>query len=87
MMRKTSFVLVGLVALLAVPSGFVNAAADLDDATILAMFDEANTADIITGRLGAKYGASKEVRELARMVVTDHVTVQQLGATWQGSSG
>src|SRR5262245_14555813 len=79
MMRKTSSVLVGLVALLAVPSSVVHTARALDDATILAVFDQANTADIITGRLGAKYGASEEVRALGRMVVTDHEAVQQLG--------
>ncbi len=56
-----------------------NAATALDDATIFAIFDEANSADIWTGRLGVKYGHSVEVRQLGKMVVTDHVAVQQLG--------
>lgn len=51
----------------------------LDDATILAIFDQANSADISTGWLGAKYGNSEEVRALGRMVATDHVVVQQRG--------
>lgn len=55
------------------------AAGVLDDATILAIYDQANAADIVTGRLGAKYGASEEVRALGRMVATDHMAVQQMG--------
>ena len=55
------------------------AAGALDDATILAIYDQANTADIVTARLGAKYGASEEVRALGRMVATDHMAAQQLG--------
>lgn len=51
----------------------------LDDATILAIFDQANTTDIIIGRVGAKRGSAEEVRALGRMVVTDHVAVQQMG--------
>ena len=63
-------------AILNLPAG---AAAVLDDATILAIFDQANAADIVTGRLGAKYGASEDVRALGRMVASDHVAVQQMG--------
>ena len=37
--------------------------AKLDDATIVAIFDAANTADIETGNLAAKQGSSAEVRE------------------------
>jgi putative membrane protein len=55
------------------------AAGVLDDATILAIYDQANAADVVTGRLGAKYGASEEVRALGRMVATDHMAAQQLG--------
>lgn len=51
----------------------------LDDATILAIFDQANSVDIYTGRLGAMHGNSEEVRALGRMVSTDHVAVQQMG--------
>ena len=79
MMRNRSFVIVGLIVVCLLPSHGAGAAAALDDATILAIFDQANAADIVTGRLGAKYGASAELRALAAMVVTDHVAVQQMG--------
>ncbi|HFE37349.1 MAG TPA: DUF4142 domain-containing protein [Gammaproteobacteria bacterium] len=51
----------------------------LDDATILAIFDQANATDIYIGRLGAKYGYTEEVRKLGEMVTSDHVAVQQMG--------
>lgn len=52
-------------------------AAALDDATIFAIFDQANSTDITMGRIGAKRGASKEVRELGKMVATHHEEAQQ----------
>lgn len=51
----------------------------LDDATIVAIFDAANTADIETGRLAADRGASKEVRDFGAMLVRDHQQVRQMG--------
>ena len=51
----------------------------LDDATIFAIFDQAHSAEIGTGRLGYKYGHAKEVRAHAKMVATDHEAVQQMG--------
>ena len=78
-MRKGSFVMVCLIVALTASSRDAGAASALDDATILAIFDQANTADIVTGRLGAKYGASEQVRALARMVAIEHVAVQQMG--------
>ncbi len=51
----------------------------LTDATIISIFDDANTADIITGRIGATKGHSDEVKALGRMVATDHVHVQNMG--------
>ena len=59
--------------------GTPRAVATLDDATILAVFDQANQADILTGWLGAKYGDSEDVRALGRMVARDHAAVQQMG--------
>ena len=53
--------------------------AALDDATILAIFDQANSADIATGKVGIQNGNSEEVRALGRMVVTDHTAVRQMG--------
>ena len=55
------------------------AGAKLDDATVFAIFDQANGADVWTGRLGVKYGQSDEVRALGKMVATDHEAVQQMG--------
>ncbi|MCC6927797.1 MAG: DUF4142 domain-containing protein [Gemmatimonadaceae bacterium] len=51
----------------------------LDDATIVAIFDAANTADIETGKLAAERGASKEVRAFGAMLVHDHEQVRQMG--------
>jgi putative membrane protein len=57
----------------------VASAAALDDPTIVAIFDAANTADIETGELAAKQGHSKEVRELAARFARDHRMVRQQG--------
>lgn len=51
----------------------------LDDATIVAIFDAANTADIETGLLAAERGQSKEVREFGEMLARDHRMVRQQG--------
>lgn len=51
----------------------------LNDETIFAIFDQANTADITTGRIGWKNGHSEDVRDLALMVVRDHTAVQGMG--------
>ena len=41
--------------------------AALDDPTIVAIFDAANTSDIETGELGAKKGSTKEIRDFGAM--------------------
>jgi putative membrane protein len=51
----------------------------LDDPTIVAIFDGANTADIETGTLAAQRGASKEVRDFGAMLARDHAAVRQQG--------
>lgn len=51
----------------------------LDDATIVAIFDVANGADIETGQLAAERGSSKEVRDFGAMLVHDHRSVRQTG--------
>ena len=51
----------------------------LDDPTIVAIFDGANTADIETGRLAAERGHSREVRAFGAMLVRDHEQVRTLG--------
>jgi putative membrane protein len=53
--------------------------ADLDDATIVAIFDAANTADIETGELAMKKGTTPEVRDFGAMLARDHKAVRQLG--------
>src|SRR5512133_2193597 len=55
------------------------ARAALDDPTIVAIFDAANTWDMETGALGAKKGHSKDVRAFGRMMVRDHRAVRQQG--------
>ncbi|MGH7664513.1 MAG: DUF4142 domain-containing protein [Gemmatimonadaceae bacterium] len=54
-------------------------AAELDDATIIAIFDAANTADIETGELAMQRGESKEVRDFGAMLARDHQNVRQQG--------
>jgi putative membrane protein len=51
----------------------------LDDATIVAIFDNANTADIETGKLAEKRGHSAEVRQFGAMLARDHEMVRQQG--------
>jgi len=53
--------------------------ASLDDATIVAIFDLANTADIETGRLATERGHSPKVRALGRNFAEAHTQVRQLG--------
>lgn len=51
----------------------------LDDPTIVAIFDAANTDDIETGKLAATKASSKEVRDFGAMLARDHQMVRQLG--------
>lgn len=53
--------------------------AAIDDATILAIFDAANTWDIETAGLGEKKGTTKEIRDLAHQFVRDHGVVRKQG--------
>jgi putative membrane protein len=62
-----------------VPLLFAGPGPTLDDPTIVAIFDAANTADIQTGALAAKQGASQEVRDFGAMLVRDHTQVRQQG--------
>jgi putative membrane protein len=50
----------------------------MTDGQVLALFDEANTADIWTGRLAFSKARSTEVRNLGAMVIADHEAVQQM---------
>jgi putative membrane protein len=51
----------------------------LDDPTIVAIFDAANTSDIETGEVGAKKGSTKEIRDFGAMLARDHKNVRQQG--------
>ncbi len=51
----------------------------LDDPTIVAIFDNANSFDIETGKLAAKRGQSNEVRQFGAMLARDHDMVRQQG--------
>ena len=53
--------------------------ASLDDPTIVAIFDAANTWDIETGTLAEKKGTTKEIRHFGAMLVHDHTMVRQQG--------
>ena len=51
----------------------------LDDPTICAIFDAANTYDIETGSLAATKGSNKAVRDFGAMLARDHNMVRQQG--------
>ena len=51
----------------------------LDDATIVAIFDAANTYDMETGALAAKKGSTQAVRDFGKQLTGDHTTVRQQG--------
>jgi putative membrane protein len=51
----------------------------LDDPTIVAIFDAANSWDIETSQLALKKSHDKDVRRFAAMMVHDHRSVRQLG--------
>ena len=53
--------------------------AALDDPTIVAIFDAANSWDIETGRLAEKKGTTKEIRDFGAMLAHDHTMVRQQG--------
>lgn len=55
------------------------AAPKLDDPTIVAIFDAANTYDMETGSLAVSKGHSKAVRDFGAMLVRDHRNVRQQG--------
>ena len=68
----------GLIALAPVQTAAAQAA-KLDDPTIIAIFDAANTWDIETGAIAAKKGTTRDVREFGAMLARDHQVVRQQG--------
>jgi len=53
--------------------------AQVDDPTIVAIFDAANSWDMETGALAEKKGTTKEVRDYGEMLARDHKAVRQMG--------
>jgi putative membrane protein len=54
-------------------------AAKLNDPTIVAIFDAANTWDIETSGLAVKKGTTKDIRDFGAMLVHDHMAVRGQG--------
>jgi putative membrane protein len=54
-------------------------ASALDDPTIVAIFDAANTWDVETGTLALEKSRNKDVRDFAKMMIHDHTAVRKLG--------
>lgn len=79
MRLRTQWVTIALCGSLWSLTGATARAQALDDATILALFDQANGVDIAMGRLGSQQGRAEEVKQLARQVAADHEGVQQQG--------
>ncbi len=62
-----------------VPPVQAQQSAKLNDPTIVAIFDAANTWDVETGTLAEKRGSTKDIRDFAAMLVRDHTMVRQQG--------
>jgi putative membrane protein len=67
------------VAMLAVPRVARAQATKLDDPTIVAIFDAANTWDMETGALAKKRGTTKQIRNFGAMLVHAHTVVRSQG--------
>ena len=68
-----------LLALAALAGARTSHAQALNDPTIVAIFDAANSWDIETSQVALKKSHDKEVRRFAAMMVHDHRAVRQLG--------
>ena len=75
-MRRSMLAIIGGAVSLALATAAVSTPPPLDDATIVAIFDAANTADIETGTLAVERGRSQEVRDYGGMLVRDHKAVR-----------
>ena len=76
-LRSAPLALVGATFFAARPAAAQ--AAKLDDPTIVAIFDAANTWDMETGRLAMKKGTTKDIRAFGAMLVHDHTGVRTQG--------
>jgi len=78
-MKTLRFAALAASLALIAPTTRAHAQAKLDDPTIVAIFDAANTWDVESASLGEKKGTTKEVRDLAAMFARDHANVRQQG--------
>lgn len=69
----------GLGSLSPIPAYAQGAASKLDDPTIVAIFDAANTYDMETGALAVSKGHSRAVRDFGAMLIRDHRNVRAQG--------
>ena len=79
-----------LIAGVVLPYGGARAqtkASPLNDPTIVAIFDAANTYDIATGALAEKQASSKDAHEFGEMLQRDHRAVRQQGRDLAKSLG
>jgi putative membrane protein len=77
--RVVAVAAVAAASTLSVTSPVSAQAAKLDDPTIVAIFDAANTWDVETGQIAVKKGSNKEVRDFGAMLARDHKMVRQQG--------
>jgi putative membrane protein len=77
--RPSLLAAVASAVLVAMPAPARAQAAKLDDPTIIAIFDAANTWDMETGALAARKATTSDLREFGAMLQRDHRTVRQQG--------
>jgi putative membrane protein len=77
--RTPHLVAAALAALLVMAPSAGAQTAKLDDPTIIAIFDAANSWDMETGAIAEKKGTTADVREFGAMLVRDHRMVRQQG--------
>ena len=78
-MKTLRFAALAASLALIAPVARAHAQAKLDDPTIVAIFDAANSWDVETASLGEKKATSKDIRDLAAMFARDHANVRQQG--------
>ncbi len=78
-LAHTAAIAIGIAAIAAPHAAAAQAASHLDDPTIVAIFDAANSWDMETGAVAVHKSHNKDVRAFAKMMVRDHKAVRQLG--------
>ncbi len=74
----------GLLTIASTANAQPQAKSALDDATIVAIFDAANTFDMETGALAAKKGSTQAVRDYGKQLTGDHTAVRKQGRDLAG---